>query len=360
MSWTRVKSIGAEYAVDWDVIERFCWSYWHTYYQMRCCETIKMSESRFYNPFSWSLPEVSTLEVDWDAVRSKAHSACVADMFTYSRRAVTSMRDVAWDVKWKVEQTAFQRTAFVKKLKDIQQTNMSAMDRAVEEYDGLIEASRFVRNTSADVVAIGSTIATGGAAAGLLGASSALKGIGKYQDTGSVGSSLLYGAGSMVLGAFKIGGAKLSTVGEYTLIIAQGTLETGTSLVAGDSFGKAIETGGLKIASAGATQALFGSSLVKQVFAKLPIPVNVWVEKSSSGANKMFVDEANQLAGKVSKKLTEKGTKSLIKSAVGRQEPRASQPTKVSTGLIDEVPLEQKALLTLSIINVEKGLGQGW
>ncbi len=360
MAYTTVKSIGAEYAVDWDIVERFCMSYWQTYYQLRCSETIRMSESSWYNPLSWKLPEIRTIEVDWDAVRANAHRACAADMFAYSRNASSSMRDIAWDVKYKVEQTAVQRRNFTNLLKEAQSANLSAMDSAVNDYSGLIEAARFVRDTSADVVAIGSTIATGGAAAGLLGASSAMKGMGKYQDTGKVGASVLYGAGSMLLGAFKVGGAKLTTAGEYTLIIAQGTLEAGTSLAAGDNFGNAVQTGGLKIVSAGAAQALFGSSWVKRIFAKLPIPINVWVKKQDDGVNKMFVDEANVLAEKVSKKLTEKGTKSLIKPTPGAQSSRVSEPSIVQSGLIDEVPLEQTLLLYLSIVNMKNGIGHGW
>lgn len=359
MAYTIVKSLDAEYAVDWDVVERLCMSYWQTYYQLRYSSTKSMSESNWYNPLSWKLPEIQTLEVDWEAARQSAHRACIGDMFTYSQQASRSMRDVAYDVKYKVEQTGVQRRALVNQLKDIQSSNLSAMDRAVDGYSGLIEASRFIRDTSADVVAIGSTIATGGAAAGLLGASSALKGYGKYQDTGKVGASVLYGAGSMALGAFKVGSAKLTTAGEYTLIIAQGALETGTSLTAGDSFGKALETGGLKIASAGGAQVLFGSSWMKQIFARLPIPINVWVP-AKEGPGQMFIDEANALAEKVSKKLTEKGVKSLAKSAISEPPPADAQPTSVQSGLMNDVPLEQTLLLYLSIVHMKKGVGRGW
>jgi hypothetical protein len=358
MAYSIVKCVGTEYAVDWEVVERFCLSYWKTYYQLRCSETIRMSEPSWYNPFSWKLPEIANLEVDWDAVRSSAQRACASDMFAYSRKASTSMRDIAWELKYKVEQTAVLRRRFVEQLKDIQSANLSAVDNSINEYTGLIEASRFIRDTSADVVAIGSTIATGGAAAGLLGASSAMKGLGKYQDTGKVGASILYGGGSMLLGAFKVSGAKLTSGGEYTLIIAQGVLESGTSLVAGDSFGKAMETGGLKIASSGTAQALFSTEWMKRIVTRLPVPMNVWVNKQNDGVNQMFVDEGTELFGKVGKKLTEKGTKAGLVAATRRPTPASQQGSQ--SGLLDDVPLEQMLLLYLSIVNMEKGIGRGW
>ena len=155
MAYSIVKCVGTTYAVDWDVVERMCMSYWRTYYQLRCSETIRMSESSWYNPFSWKLPEIETLEVDSEAVRGSARRACAADMFGYSRTASSSMRDIAWDLKYKVEQIAVQRTKFVRMLKDVQSANMAAMNTAVNDYSGLVEASRFVRDAAADTVAVG-------------------------------------------------------------------------------------------------------------------------------------------------------------------------------------------------------------
>jgi hypothetical protein len=358
MAYSSVKSAGAQFEVDWDVVERLCYSYWQTYYQLECYEKIRMSESSWYNPFSWSLPETQTIEIDWDDVRGRARRACASDMFYYAQRASSSMREIALDVKYRVEQTAVQRRLFTSILKDVQAANLQAMDSAVDDYTGLIEASRFIRDTSADVVAIGSTIATGGAAAGLLGASSAMKGYGKYQDTGKVGASLLYGAGSLVLGAFKIGGSKLTKGAEYTLIVVQGTLETGTSLLAGDTFAKAVGSGGLKIASAGAAQALFGASWVKTVFAKLPVPVNVWSKVMDDGVNKRYLDVADKLIEKTAKKMTEKGGKALIKSALTPA--RKPEPATAQAALLDEVPVEEMLLLNFAIVNMAKGIGRGW
>ena len=357
MSYSLVKSVSAEYAVDWEVIERFCKSYWLTYYQSLYSSTTSMSESTWYNPFSWSLPTLYTLDVDWDKARSAAQSATASDLSGYSQNAAREMRDIALEVKWKVEQTAVNRRNFTDALKAVQAASLAEMERASDDYTGLIEACRFVRDTSANVVAIGSTIATGGAAVGLLGVSSSLKGYGKYQDTGKAGPAVLYGAGSMLVGAFKVGGTTLKPAGEFALIIGQGALEAGTSFAAGDSFAKAVEKGGLKVASTGAAQMIFSASVVKRFFSKMPIPFNVTVTNTEG----LATDKANVLVEKISKKMTEKTLASAGRSGLDALRASApDQPRTVSTGLIDEVPIEQMFLLYLAIVHMEKGVGRGW
>ncbi len=355
MAYSLVTSYGTDYAVDWDVVERLCMSHWRTHYQLYHSETIETSQ-RTLNPFSWALPSIKSVDVNWDKVREDAHVACAKDMIVYSSQAAKDMRGVALDLKWKVERTAVNKRTFTADLKKVQSANTTAIQEAESDYQGMIDVARFVRDTSADVVAIGSTIATGGAAAGLLGASSALKGVYKYQDTGSAGAAVLYGTGSLVLGVFKIGGAKLSGKEEYVLIIAQGMLEAGPSLAAGDTFAEAVERGGLKIASAGAAQALFSSSVVKEAFAKMPIPFTVFASTKDTGPN-MMIDIANELVGKGGKKLTEKGAKKGLTAAIGSSQP-AGQRT--SSGFADEVPLDDLLLLDLSIVNMKKGIGHGW
>jgi hypothetical protein len=357
MSYSIVNNPGTEFAVDWDVIERLCMSYWRSHYQIIHSEPRDMSE-RSLNPFSWALPTITTIDVEWDKVREKAGVACIGDMFSYMKLAATDMRAVAMDMKWKVEQTAVNRRRLTNDLKDVQATNIAEMQRAESTYGGLVDACRFVRDTSTDIIAIGATVASGGAAAPLLGASSTLKGVYKYQDTGSAGAAVLYGTGSMLLGVFKLGGAKVTPGQEYALIITQGFLEAGTSLMAGDSFANAVEKGALKIASQGSAQAVFGSSMVKNVFSKMPIPFNIWSTVSRKGSNVMLEDVAPELFKGGAKKLTEKGVKAGL--AAGSSALQNSETQRVNSGFADEAPLEDLLLLKLSIVNMKKGIGHGW
>jgi hypothetical protein len=362
MSYVLVTSGRTEYAVDWDIVERFCKSYWSAYYQDQYSTLNKLSESSWYNPFSWSMPEIQTVDFDWAKVKSSTQTAVARDMSEYKRGATSDMRSVAYDVKYKVEQTAFLKRSTKDWLREIQDANISAMQKSEDNYTGLIDACKFVRDTSTDIVAIGSTIATGGAAVPLLGASSMLKGVYKYQDTGKAGAAVLYGAGSMVLGAFKIRGANLTSGGEYTLVIAQGILEGTTSMASGKSFGDAVADGSLKIASAGASQAIFSNGVVKEIFGRMPVPFTVFSVTSRSGVEYMAEDIADKLVEKTSKKLVEKGVKAAVPAAANLlTAPR--QPASASgagSGFIDDVPIEQMGLLYFAIVNMDNGIGRGW
>jgi hypothetical protein len=283
-------------------------------------------------------------------------------MMDYAARAATDMRGIAYDVKAKVEQTVALKRSTRDWLTDIQRNNLAAMDKADKDYTGLIDAARFVRDTSADIVVVGSTIATGGAAAyGLLATGSVLKGTYKYQDTGNAGAAVLYGAGSMLLGAFKVKPSALTASGEYALIIAQGVLETGTSFASGKSFGEAVSKGGLKIVGGGAAQALFGATVVKSVFSKMPVPFTV-LSQESGGTMK---DVANELLTKTSKKMVEKGVRTGVPAAAGALTGRSTAPLRnpssaPGSGFIDGVPIEQMGLLYFAIVNMENGIGRGW
>jgi len=353
MAYQLVSGLGTDFAVDWDVIEQLNMSYWHTQYQLQYSEIVETSD-RNWNPFSWSLPTVRNVEVDWDKVRNEARTACVKDMFDYSGRANREMRDIAYDMSYKISRTAANKREFANMMKGVQAQNTAAIDKSVGSYQTMIDVSRFIRDTSVDVVMIGSTIATGGAAVGLLGAGSTLKGVYKYQDTGSVGAAVLYGGGTLVLGVFKLDGAKLGKGGDAALIVAQGVLESGTSLAAGDSFGKAIEKGALKIACQGTAQLVFSADIVKKVFDRMPVPFTVFASTKDIPEGAM-VDVANSLLEKTSKKLLEKGTKAGIGYLTS-----SSNTSTTGSRFIKEVPLENEILLKLSIVNMKKGIGHGW
>lgn len=65
------------------------------------------------------------------------------------------------------------------------------IDRTVQRGEMLVSASRGVRDVSASVLVLGATFLSGGAALAALGAGSALRGTGTYQDTGNVGAAVL-------------------------------------------------------------------------------------------------------------------------------------------------------------------------
>jgi hypothetical protein len=363
MAYQLVNSGRQQYAVDWDVLERFCRSYWFNYYQHEYANSSTMSETHWYNPFSWKLPDITTIDINWDRVQADAQTAVAKDMLAFAGRSATDMRGIAYEMRDRLELTVKYKNLLRDWLIDVQRSNLTSMHQAVKDYDGLIDAFKFVRDTSADVVVIGSTIATGGAAgAGLLAGGSVLKGAYKYQDEGKVGAAVLYGGGTMLLGAFKIQPKALTAGGEYVLIVAQGALETGTSLASGKRFAESVLNGGLKVLGTGAAKALFGTSLVKTIFAKMPIPFAV-LHRDPDG---QLVNVANDLVKKTAQKLAEKGIKAGAKAAGtaayralgGGGDARTSEPD--GERFIDGVPVEQMGLLYFSIVNMDNGVGRGW
>ena len=66
MAYTMVNSGRTQYAVDWETVERLCRSYWSAYYQYEYSTLNTMSESTWYNPFSWSMPDIRTVGVMGD------------------------------------------------------------------------------------------------------------------------------------------------------------------------------------------------------------------------------------------------------------------------------------------------------
>ena len=125
MAYTLVNCLGTEFAVDWPTIERLCMSYWRTTHQYELATATTISESTWYNPFSWSLPAIRTVDVPWEKVRDLARKSCAKDLADYQRAASRDMRGVALDVKWKVEQTARNHRFFFDYLREVQSSNMT-------------------------------------------------------------------------------------------------------------------------------------------------------------------------------------------------------------------------------------------
>jgi hypothetical protein len=365
MGYTQLTCGRTRFAVDWGVVERFIKSYWFSYYQREYANARTLQDSTWYNPFSWSMPRIQTVDTDWDKVASATRREVARQMADYRRRAGREMSDIAYDVKYKLQQTYAIKREMRDWLREIQDANVAAMQEAERSYTGLIEACRFVRDTSTDIVAVGSTIATGGAAVGLLAGSSVLKGTYKYQDTGRVGASVLHGAGSMLLGAFKIKGAKpLSRSGEYVLIVAQGTLEGATALASGKSFGEAVAKGSIKIATASGAKWAFDREVVKNVFRYMPIPFTVWVPEKTPGGLRVNVDRTDEVVAGATRKVVERVAGGKLSAAVNglaaKAAPAAAPASSASASLIDNVSFYDMGLLYFSIVNMDKGIGHGW
>jgi hypothetical protein len=354
MAYEIVRNMQTEYAVDWTVVDRLVHSYWKAYMQDTYCNVVTTSDSVWYNPMSWSLPEVEQLEVDWETVRGKALSAFESDKSRMHRLAQTSVRDVAYDVLWKVRQTVELKNWFLNQMAEIQKKNGESIGRSVEKYEGYKEAAKFIRDVSFDTVGVGATIVTGGAGVALLGGSSILKGWGKYQDTDNLGVATMQAAGSFTFGAFKLPGGNLSKTGEYVLIVVQGGYESSMSLVAGQTLSEAAQKGLLKIAGDGGAKLLANTELAKLLFSKISLPIKI-VSRGEGGA---VEDVTQKVFSKVTEKIGAKTVATAGKKLFGHSNAEKNEGSRV--GVAQDALLADELLLKLAVVNMERGIGRGW
>lgn len=70
MTWELVETADGQYAVDWDIVGNVIRQYELAKLKMQSYTTVDISQSNWYNPFSWSLPKIVNIDIDWKAVRS--------------------------------------------------------------------------------------------------------------------------------------------------------------------------------------------------------------------------------------------------------------------------------------------------
>ncbi|MCX7324129.1 MAG: hypothetical protein NTZ14_06760 [Hyphomicrobiales bacterium] len=152
MAYQMVKNGSVEYAVDWETIEQLNRSYHLSIATLERVQTKRVSQSSLLNPFSLAMPDIVSIEVDWDGARAAADAANVADMFHFSATAFYSMADVGRTMLERVNVAQRNKDRFRQLSRSVNQQNMANIAGAVDNYEGLIAASRFVRDKSGDVV----------------------------------------------------------------------------------------------------------------------------------------------------------------------------------------------------------------
>lgn len=357
MAYEIVQNGKTQFAIDWDIVTRLTRSFYTAIYQWNYADEIKVSDSRWYNPFSWALPELSHLEVDWDRVRRDALSSTNADLKLLRSKANYDASGVARILEKRVEDAARYKQQFVKWMNDVQTQNMQNVEKSVEDYEADKEIAKFVRDRSYDMLMIGAAVMTGGEALAVMGGGSFLKGQAKFQDTGSVGAAAMEGAGSFVFAYVKLG-KKFSLKQDIVLAFVQGTYKAGTELVGGATFSDAAVAGALTLASPG-TDRLFDIGPGKTLFDKAAVPIVITYKKggeklaSETVSGMMKSSAGNWVQGGIETK----GAK-LLQSSPQRQ--AAPESAQQGGPLINDATLTNKYLLYLAYVNMDKGIGRGW
>lgn len=355
MAYQLIKNGTTEFAVDWDVVDRLLLTAAKAELRDAYSQVVRASESDWYNPFSWSLPEIASVEVDWDQVQARSPEIARIDGRRMREVAQRDVRAMARMVRQRVDETARLTNGFLDRMAAVQTENTMSINRSVSSYDGQIEVAKFVRDTSADGLMVGATMLTGGAATAVIAGGSAFKGYAKFQDTDSVGAAVMEGAGSFVFGYFPMG-KTLSGKQEAALVIVQAAWETGTGLVEGKELADAATGGSMKFLGAGADK-LFASRAVTNMISNAPIPMRVWVPAGPGHV----VDVANDFAGKVGgevfkKQVIERFGPQAVEMLRKKEEPKA--PGRSGRVLSTVTPTDD-LLLDFAIVNMQRGIGRG-
>jgi hypothetical protein len=360
MTYWMLENDRGTYAVDWDVVNRLVRSYHRAVLRESCSKEYTTSDSRWFNPFSWSLPDIRSLDVDWDKVNGRLNGVADDAFNRLAEEATRDVRGVYRELDWMVSDTGRRTAAFTDRLGALQTENMSRINSAVESYGAQIEAAKFVRDTAADGLMVGASIATGGAGLAILGGGSAMKGWAKYQDTDNAGAAVMTGVGSFTFGAFKLGGAKLTGTEEAVVTILQAQWETGVALAEGKSLGKALATGSLKL-SGPFVDRFFKLGPVKTMLERACVPIAITVTTAGGVENIASTVAAKWLAKSVQKQVVERGGKAVINSLGRPTAPAGGASTSqvYRSEVIERATLTDQRLLTLAIVNMSKGIGRG-
>src|SRR5688500_15195875 len=106
MGYELLTSGRTRFAVDWDIVSRIVRSYHTSHLQRVHAREVTPSNSHWYNPMTWSLPDISHAEVDWDAVRSDADSFAQSDVRNMRTEAKYNAARIARRLEDMIELTA--------------------------------------------------------------------------------------------------------------------------------------------------------------------------------------------------------------------------------------------------------------
>ena len=364
MAYELVRSGNTQFAIDWSVVRRLVRASYLACYQWNDASEVTLSDSHWYNPLSWSLPDVTNIEVDWDTVRRQTEADTNMEMQDMTARAKTDAAGVAYRVEAMIDEAARKKEAYLAWMADVQKQNMKSINQAVNDYQSHGVLAEFVRNASADGLMVGASVLSGGAAVAIMAGGSTLKGMGKFQDTGSVGAAVMEGVGSFAFAFVKLG-KSFSFKQDMILALVQAPYKAGTELVGGASVGKALISGGLKLTGPAVNQ-IFNLTPVKTLFDRIAMPISIWQKTIDEPGHQQWVNVADEVLRKLAKELAQKrGIEGAGKNALLRAGSSSSSAANGGVSshqgtVLAEATLTSKYLLYLAFVNMNQGIGRGW
>lgn len=277
--------------IDWDAIAKIERAMYRATYRYSYSRTTPMP--REGGIASHWMPEVNTLEVDFDRVNAKADAEAMLAVADWRRELAARPRllggeELRHELAADQAATESAATSFQRKLHSISKKNMENINAADRFWGAMKRGAETARDISAEILVIGGTaiaapvIAAGGigaaaGAGGWLAAGSALKGAAKFQDTNNVGAAMIEATSAfgfaVLTPAAELKGAKNIAViflAKMPVNTLEGYVEARND---GKSLRKALQAAAVKGVAEAATSVILGSSKVDQMMRKLTIPV---------------------------------------------------------------------------------------
>lgn len=364
------------FAVHWGVVAKLLESNNRAKAQLKYSKIRRKDNADYHwwNPFSWSLPDEYSLDVDWNKVKDATKVGTAMDLaLLYSKGAPggTAMASVAAQLSSLVNSTERAKKEFMVKLGAVSANQMQAVGKAVGRYGATIDDLKTIRDVSGSAVLIGATVVSGGTATALLTAAGAgLRGAAKYQDMTILSStrhsdaSIAWAVGLQVAGDVFFTCVPAKTLGENAaVIIAQASVAPAASLVEGKSVREAWSSGAVTLAG-GLLGAGFEGVLRTRTVSEAGSWVAELIDRSPLPAIlKPFPDR--DIPEYLIKQAASTAGGAMASHALAPATPAAAPPPiprhgARHCGIAKTALAADKRLLDMAVINMSKGVGRGW
>lgn len=358
MSHSLVHADDGTFAVDWPIVYRIVESYVRAKKYNELSKSVVVSQSDWYDPRSWQMPDLVNLEVDHDKVRDETYAEASRKFDQLA--SAPELRHLERKLRNMQSQTRTGQHNFRNKLQRTQKKSAENIAEAVDSYETSVAVAKFTRDTAATTLVIASSVVTGGSAAALyamLGAGATLKGVGKYQDTGKIDAAVIETTGTIIFGVIPIGaaGQTLSRGKETVLLFLEAAWDANAALVEGKSMQEAIAAGTLKFAEPLAKN-VFKTDAVQDLMGKtvFPAATRILPDATREAAVEFAQKEVEGLAWGQAKGVVEGWVKPDKKARPGRMIRRAG-----GSFVADRIIDTDRWYAQWAVIDMDKGIPMG-
>jgi hypothetical protein len=362
MAYQLYHTAQGEFCIDWDTCCQIIRSYYRSSAQLKHASERKESQ-RGLNPFSWGMPDLSYLEVDWDKVRKDTEENTLSDAWklaafaTFGKHGIDELVSKLQQMQ---KETRSNTAKFNGQQRKVTQASMDSIKSSVASYQSTIDVLKDVRDTSGAALILAATVATGGAAVSAAVAGGGLKTWAAYQDTGSLGVATIEAAQNIIICVIPAArGVKLGekvAAEKVMKVVMVAVLETDKAVLEGHELSVALQKGLAKGAGSAAGELLKGP--LKKIIDRTAVPLTAKVLKIPT-------DVASGYLVGAAKKAVENKTKDAVgkmfeSSGQTRHEIVRSRTEERSWDSVLTFADKDKLLLKFAVVDMSKGIGHSW